>query len=256
MEPEKTPRERAEELMSLLVPDWRPTAQQVLWAIRIGIVLSLLVAIGYFYGITLWDWLKVLVFPAAVAIATFGLNQAAKRRDEVRAIADAENEYRRDLLLRLVHAYNDTKKIRPILKAHIVTKRDDGCNVEEISCTVYEEQLEKLNDPQLEVELYKPDREGKANLALLPFENAQSIAERLGEVERFLNRIIHEYDGGHYQRQKQQLFPTGTNDYSRIHLAKLPKLKEFIGTATFLTRYGFTVKDIRKEMQREIKRGY
>ena len=67
MEPEKTPRERAADLMSLLVPDWRPTAQQVLWAIRIGIVLSLLVAIGYSYGITLWDWLKLLIVPAAIA---------------------------------------------------------------------------------------------------------------------------------------------------------------------------------------------
>jgi hypothetical protein len=255
VEPEKTPREQAEDLIRLLIPDWRPTAQQVLWAIRIGIVLSLLVAIGYYYGITLWDWLKVLVFPVAVAIATFGLNQAAKRRDERRAIADAENEYRKELLLRLVRAYNDTKKIRRILKAHIVTRRD-GSNVKEISCTVYEQQLEKLNEPQLEVELYKPDREGNANVALLPFENAQSIAERLGEVERYLNRIIHEYDGGHYQRQKQQLFPTGTNNYSRIPLDKLPKLKEFIGAGTFISRYASTVKDIRKEMQREIQRVY
>ena len=59
MEPEKTPCERAENLIRLLVPDWRPTRQQGLWAIRIGIVLGFLVAIGYSYGITLWDWIKL-----------------------------------------------------------------------------------------------------------------------------------------------------------------------------------------------------
>ena len=57
----QTPRERAEDLIRLLVPDWRPTPRQALWAIRIALVLRLLVAIGYSYGITLWDWIKPLV---------------------------------------------------------------------------------------------------------------------------------------------------------------------------------------------------
>lgn len=42
----KSPRERAGDLITLLVSDWRPSPRQVLWAIRIGIVLSILVAIG------------------------------------------------------------------------------------------------------------------------------------------------------------------------------------------------------------------
>jgi hypothetical protein len=61
----KTPRERAKDLISLLVADWRPTPWQGLWAIRIGIVLGLLVAIGYYYGVTLWDWIKLLIVPAS-----------------------------------------------------------------------------------------------------------------------------------------------------------------------------------------------
>jgi len=63
----KTPRERAENLIRLLVPEWRPTPWQGLWAIRIGTVLGLLVAIGYSYGVTLWDWLKLLIVPAVIA---------------------------------------------------------------------------------------------------------------------------------------------------------------------------------------------
>ncbi len=70
--PEKTPRERAEEvLISLLVTDWRPTARQGLWAIRIVLAiivgLGLLTVVGQPFGITLWDWLKLLVVPAVIA---------------------------------------------------------------------------------------------------------------------------------------------------------------------------------------------
>ena len=83
----KSPRERAEDLISLLVPDWRPTPQQVLWAIRIAIALGLLVAIGYAYGITLWDWLKLLIVPAVIAIGGLWFNhqqQERQREDERR----------------------------------------------------------------------------------------------------------------------------------------------------------------------------
>jgi hypothetical protein len=41
------------------VPEWRPTLRQVLWTIRIAIVLGVLIAIGHSYGITLWDWIKL-----------------------------------------------------------------------------------------------------------------------------------------------------------------------------------------------------
>lgn len=60
MQPEKTPRGRAEDLISLLVSDWRPTSRQVWWSIRIAIVLGLLFAIGHYYGVTAWDWLQLL----------------------------------------------------------------------------------------------------------------------------------------------------------------------------------------------------
>ena len=55
VQPEKTPRGRAEDLISLLVSDWRPTSQQVWWSMRIAIVLGLLFAIGHYYGVTAWD---------------------------------------------------------------------------------------------------------------------------------------------------------------------------------------------------------
>lgn len=67
MDHKQTPQERALELVGLLVPDWRPTTTQVLWTIRIAVVLGILIAIGYTYGITLWDWIKLLIVPAVIA---------------------------------------------------------------------------------------------------------------------------------------------------------------------------------------------
>jgi hypothetical protein len=82
----KSPRDRAEDLISLLVADWRPTPRQVLWIVRIGIVLSLLVAIGYAYGVTLWDWIKLLIVPAVIAAGGLWFNQQQQKRqqDDVR----------------------------------------------------------------------------------------------------------------------------------------------------------------------------
>ena len=88
MEPEKpgkTPRERAEALIRLLVPDWRPTTWQGLWAIRI--VLAIIVGLGLLtiagrpFGITLWDWLKLLVVPAVIAGGGIWFNRQQRGRE-------------------------------------------------------------------------------------------------------------------------------------------------------------------------------
>jgi hypothetical protein len=85
MEPEKTPRERAEDLISLVVTDWRPTAEQVVWAIRIIlatiVVLGLLTLVGRPFGIALWDWLKLLVVPAVIAGGGLWFNRQQRERE-------------------------------------------------------------------------------------------------------------------------------------------------------------------------------
>jgi uncharacterized protein YjbI with pentapeptide repeats len=79
---QQPPRDRARNLVDLLVPDWRPTASQVLWGIRIALVLGILVLIGYPYGITLWEWAQLLIVPAVIAAggAWFNSRQNARER--------------------------------------------------------------------------------------------------------------------------------------------------------------------------------
>ncbi len=63
VEPQKTPRELAAELLSQLVPDWRPTKAQVLWTIRILIALVVLQALFGLIGAWLWEELVNYVDP-------------------------------------------------------------------------------------------------------------------------------------------------------------------------------------------------
>jgi hypothetical protein len=126
VEPQRTPRGRVEILINLLVSDWRPTPKQGLWAIRIGIVLGLLIAIGYSYGITLWEWAKLLIVPAAIAGAGLWFTQQQRAREsqvaEQRAETDREiaEERRQDDTLQ---AYLDgmsqllTDKDQPLHRA-------------------------------------------------------------------------------------------------------------------------------------------
>jgi uncharacterized protein YjbI with pentapeptide repeats len=97
MDHERTPRERRDDLIRVLVPAWQPTAPQVLWAIRIAILLGIVVLIGYPYGITLWEWAQLLIVPAVIAAggAWFNSKQNARERftQEQRAQDDALQKY-------------------------------------------------------------------------------------------------------------------------------------------------------------------
>jgi hypothetical protein len=83
---------RARDLINLLVPDWRPSPQQVLWAVRIAIFLCLLVAVGYAYGITLWDWIKLLIVPAVIAGGGLWFNRQQREREVEIAERRAQDE--------------------------------------------------------------------------------------------------------------------------------------------------------------------
>jgi uncharacterized protein YjbI with pentapeptide repeats len=76
----KSPRERAVDLMSLLL-GWRPTPQQGVWGLRLAVVLVVLVAIGRAYDITLLDWLKLLIVPAVIAGGGIWFNRQQRERE-------------------------------------------------------------------------------------------------------------------------------------------------------------------------------
>jgi uncharacterized protein YjbI with pentapeptide repeats len=80
VEPEKTPRDRAEDLISLLL-GWRTTPQHGVWVLRLAVVLVVLVAIGHAYNVTLLDWLKLLIVPAVIAGVGIWFNHQQRERE-------------------------------------------------------------------------------------------------------------------------------------------------------------------------------
>jgi hypothetical protein len=94
----KSPRERAKDLISLLVPDWRPTTLQALWAIRIAVLLAILLGIlvllGTPYGVTLWDWLNLLIVPVVLALGAYLFTRA----EDSRTLEQADHRRQEDVL--------------------------------------------------------------------------------------------------------------------------------------------------------------
>ena len=77
------------------MPNWHPTREQLLWILRIVIVLiailSILILVGLPFGITLWQWLDLLIIPVVLAIGGYLFT-----RSENRATRMATEQHTRD----------------------------------------------------------------------------------------------------------------------------------------------------------------
>jgi hypothetical protein len=223
--------------------DRRVSVGRVLLA-ALGFGLLVLVVGSYVFGWqwtgfpekSLFDWLRILVFPAAVAVGTVVLNQTIREHERETQKAQRQNEYRRDLLTRLTRAYNDTKKVRRLLKASLVTDRQS--NAEEIACTAYEVQLQELMDPQLEFESLEeelkfvkdqPDFIGVRK-------HIEAIEQRVWQLSRYPKQVIDEYEDeeGAYKEAKSQL---NVNGACRMRFDSLPALKHFIYSGSVRTKF-------------------
>ncbi len=55
--------------------------KRVLWGGAAVALMTAAVLIGYRYGITLWDWIKLLIFPAVLAIGGYWFNRQQQNRE-------------------------------------------------------------------------------------------------------------------------------------------------------------------------------
>jgi hypothetical protein len=86
-------------------PRWLPTRRQLLWGVGTVVALAFLITVicGYLFGWewtglpkqTLWDWLDLLIVPAALAIGAAWLNRSQSER-AAREAAEAQRERERD----------------------------------------------------------------------------------------------------------------------------------------------------------------
>jgi hypothetical protein len=71
---------------------WRPTRRQLLWTGGIVAVLTVSVLVGYRYGITLWDWFKLLIVPTVIAGGGIWFNRQQRERELESADRRAQDE--------------------------------------------------------------------------------------------------------------------------------------------------------------------
>ena len=101
------------ELRQALVPHWPLHEDEVWllesvvrWTIRIVVVLSIPVLIGYAYDITLWDWMKLLIVPLVIAGIGIWFNSQQRAGEtqsaERRAEDDALEAYLNDMTTLMV----------------------------------------------------------------------------------------------------------------------------------------------------------
>jgi Pentapeptide repeats (8 copies) len=127
LEQERTRREPAHDLVNLLVPDWRPTASQVLWGIRIAIGLIVLLGIssliGDQYDKTVWDSAQLLLtasIPVVIAIVGNRYIQQRTQDDALQKYLDQMGE----LLLRKENPLRQSKEgeeVRTLARARTLT---------------------------------------------------------------------------------------------------------------------------------------
>jgi len=128
---------------------------------------------------------------------------------------------RRDLLRQmhaeLLKAFNDAKRIRRKLRAHVGYKSGRAFSPEsKVRSAEYKEAMEAIIDAQLTFEVYAK----RAEDTQLWFASGEGLAVELRKIEVYLNEIIDEY------QEKANSFveiPSGKA------LAELPVLAEFIG---------------------------
>jgi len=152
---DQTRRDRS--FISELVPDWRPTREQALWMVRSVIVLAILLSIftliGLPFGITLWEWAKLLIVPAVIAGGGIWFNGRQQARDqqnaERRAQDDALEAYL-DRMTELITSHHlgspksdDDKGVRVAARARTLTVlgRVDGNRAGSVVRFLYESDL-------------------------------------------------------------------------------------------------------------------
>jgi hypothetical protein len=219
------------------------------YLMALGLFLIVLIAAGYAFDWPQWtgfadqnlfDWLKILFFPAAVAVGTFVLNQAAKKRDEEKEHRAQEISVKREFRKDLLQAYNAAKRVRRALRAK---KRAHDGETTKIAMNSYDEQMQELLDIQLRFELFKDEVDDlfPVNASL---ERHSKVRAALDKSENYLAGILKEYENEEGDADEWKLILKGSELAKFINPSKTDK--------TFKTSLSAPVHEVGKIVLKEL----
>jgi intein/homing endonuclease len=185
------------------------------YLMALGLFLIVLIAAGYAFDWPQWtgfgdqnlfDWLKILFFPAAVAVGTFVLNQAAKKRDQEKEQRAQEIILRREFRKDLLQTYNAVKRVRRALRAKTSAHHGEP---QKIAMKTYDELMQELLDIQLRFELLRDEAD-----VLFPVhagvERHSKVRCALVKSESYLAEIIKEYEDRKDEANEWKLISEGS----------------------------------------------
>jgi len=171
-------------------------------------------------------------------------------REKGKALVRARDAEEKRILLdtyaALVSAYNNTKRVRRLLRARVLRAASENASAESTSIlgSEYDAQMETLLDAQLEFESIERRMEGNPTL----FDTAR-LDESLESIRGYLHDTL-----GEYEDQRAEF----EGDTPKRRLSELPKLTAFLGeygwdpeySREFGTPFREALKSLRDEIQK------
>jgi hypothetical protein len=190
----------------------------------------------------LWQFLLIAVLGGALSL--FFKDQEKKAEEQTnREHRDEElRAARRERLLstrgQLIESYNQAKAVRRLLRALALGSRDGH---ETLLRAEYIPLMRQLIDVQLRMEYYTDFIE--ADRAV--FSEAKSIAGHLKAVEKYLNKIVEEFEGAWKEFADQEFAPLSRFDCLREFIQ--PFSEETLFNKRFKEPFGSALKTIESE---------
>jgi hypothetical protein len=160
---------------------WRGNRGKLLWASGIVAGLAMAILIGYRYGITLWDWIKLLIIPAVIAGGGIWFNWQQQQRESEIAEQRAQDEALQAYLDRIgkllldkdnpLRQSKEHDEVQTLARASTLTilRRLNPGRKRSILDFLYEADLIKTTQETCVIELGSPDFEyGTADLSSGP----------------------------------------------------------------------------------------
>ena len=241
--------------------EWRKLAVPLLTVLVLSILGVWLVT--YFYpperkqlGIELAKALiqiaTVLILGQLVSMwiedARYKRQKGDEQKEREHQQTEAVNDFRKEVLYKLIETYSEAKKIRRLLRAQcfIPVSNSQQQNAAKVHRDIYDKQMQNVNEVQLGLEAIKQEINTSIETSSGVFSSPGLLKSHVDSMESYLRKIVKEYE------ENLRYFE---GDPPALALSKLKKLGEFVGPSDasefnieFVVKYHLALSSVRGDI--------